>query len=146
VFMATIPINATPEFITSGVSLEWKVRVEFVVPADGRQHPSSGSPRSGAQGEGAEEKEDEDEEYQQQQQDESQPLAREREKARGPSQVHPLLEPLSRDDKGGLVLVAVENMPCESFEVAVPLRVYGSVGRGLERLDRDDVGETGLAV
>ncbi|CAI4217315.1 unnamed protein product [Parascedosporium putredinis] len=142
VFMATIPISATPEFITSGVSLEWKVRVEFVVPADGRQHPSASSPRPRAQGEGGEEKveEEEDEEYHQQQQDESQPLAREGEKARGPSQVHPLLEPLSRDDKGGLVLVAVENMPCESFEVAVPLRVYGSVGRGLERLDRDDVG------
>jgi hypothetical protein len=31
-FAPTIPPNATPEFITSGVSLEWRLRVEFVTP------------------------------------------------------------------------------------------------------------------
>lgn len=31
-FSPTIPPNATPEFITSGISLEWKLRVEFVTP------------------------------------------------------------------------------------------------------------------
>ena len=31
-FAPTIPPNATPEFITSGVSLEWKLRVEFITP------------------------------------------------------------------------------------------------------------------
>jgi hypothetical protein len=32
VFSPTIPVTATPEFITTGVSLEWKMRVEFVTP------------------------------------------------------------------------------------------------------------------
>ncbi|TDZ58444.1 RAB6A-GEF complex partner protein 2 [Colletotrichum trifolii] len=104
VFTPTIPITATPEFVTTGVSLEWKIRVEFVVP--------------------------------------SQETELERE---SPS-THPLLEEISRDERGGLVLVAVENLACESFEVAVPLRVYGAVATGLERLERDEALEEGLVV
>jgi hypothetical protein len=56
------------------------------------------------------------------------------------------LEQISQDNKGGTVLVAVENLICESFEIAVPLRVYGAVGTGLERLERDEASEEGLAV
>ncbi|OLN92279.1 Protein sat1 [Colletotrichum chlorophyti] len=104
VFTPTIPINATPEFVTTGVSLEWKIRVEFVVP--------------------------------------SQETELERE---SPS-THPLLEEISKDERGGLVLVAVENVACESFEVAVPLRVYGAVATGLEKLERDEALEEGLVV
>lgn len=131
VFTATIPVAATPEFITSGVSLEWKVRVEFVVPADNNQRQQQQQPRPNG-----EEGDDE----------EGQPLAARESSAQARLKPHPLLEQLSRDEKGGLVLVAVENLACESFEVAVPLRVYGAVGKGLERLDRDDSGVTGLAV
>lgn len=105
-FNATIPITATPEFVTSGVSLDWKVRIEFVVPSQGSDDSES----------------------------------RERPAA------HPLLEQISQDEKGGQVLVAVENLVCESFEIAVPLRVYGAVGTGLERLERDEASEEGLAV
>ncbi|GJC82565.1 protein sat1 [Colletotrichum liriopes] len=94
VFTPTIPINATPEFITTGVSLEWKIRVEFVVP--------------------------------------SQETELERE---APS-THPLLEEISRDERGGW----------SSFEVAVPLRVYGAVATGLEKLERDEALEEGLVV
>lgn len=104
VFTPTIPITATPEFVTTGISFEWKIRVEFVVP--------------------------------------SQETELERE---APS-THPLLEEISRDERGGLVLVAVENLACESFEVAVPLRVYGAVATGLEKLERDEALEEGLAV
>ncbi|KAI9840197.1 MAG: hypothetical protein M1838_004183 [Thelocarpon superellum] len=32
VFTPTIPLSATPDFVTSGVALEWKLRVEFVTP------------------------------------------------------------------------------------------------------------------
>ena len=105
-FNPTIPITATPEFVTSGVSLEWKIRIEFVVPSSGSDSP----------------------------------IEHER---RAP---HPLLEQISQDEKGGTVLVAVENLICESFEIAVPLRVYGAVGTGLERLERDEASEEGLAV
>ncbi|KXX79993.1 Protein sat1 [Madurella mycetomatis] len=41
VFTPTIPATATPEFMTSGVGLEWKIRLEFVVPA-GEQHLHQG--------------------------------------------------------------------------------------------------------
>ncbi|KAK8087040.1 hypothetical protein PG994_002014 [Apiospora phragmitis] len=105
VFSPTIPINATPEFVTSGLSLEWKIRIEFVVPSSVED----------AEGE---------------------------RRAQGP---HPLLEEIAKDDRGGLVLVAAENLECESFEVAVPLKVYGAVCDGLERLERDEA-EEGLAV
>ncbi|XXG97176.1 Proteasome subunit alpha type-2 [Hypoxylon texense] len=111
VFHPAIPIGATPEFVTSGLSLEWKIRIEFVVPA------SASSPSSTT----AEYVVDDDD-------------------------PHPLLEEISRDDRGGLVLVAAENLECESFEVAVPLRVYGAVCNGLERLERDDAQVEGLAV
>lgn len=111
VFTPTIPISATPEFITSGVSLDWKIRVEFVVPAP--KH--SESPERG--------------DYHHHQ---------------PPS--HPLLEQISQDDRGGLVLAAAEHLACESFDIAVPLRVYGAVGSGLERLERDEAADEGLVV
>ncbi|CAJ2511604.1 Uu.00g072290.m01.CDS01 [Anthostomella pinea] len=108
VFNPTIPINATPEFVTSGLSLEWKIRVEFVVPSSVNEDSDIAS----LQG----------------------------------AEPHPLLEEISRDERGGLVLVAAENLECESFEVAVPLRVYGAVCNGLERLERDEALEEGLVV
>jgi hypothetical protein len=120
VFRPTIPITATPEFVTSGVSLEWKIRVEFVVPStadnaatnngddeDGTATPGGASSTGGG---------------------------------------HPLLEQISQDEKGGLVLAAVENLRCESFDVPVPLRVYGAVGTGLEKLERDEASDEGLVV
>lgn len=108
VFTPTIPISATPEFVTSGVSFEWKIRVEFVVPAKSGEESESASP--------------------------------------APAVGSNLLEQISQDDKGGLVLVAVENLACESFDVSVPLKVYGAVGTGLERLERDESMEGGLAL
>ncbi|KAI1376078.1 Rgp1-domain-containing protein [Hypoxylon crocopeplum] len=113
VFNPTIPIAATPEFVTSGLSLEWKIRIEFVVPSSAA---SAGDPDAAD--------------------DES----------LGGGDPHPLLEEISRDERGGLVLVAAENLECESFEVAVPLRVYGAICNGLERLERDGAREEGLVV
>ncbi|KAI1456135.1 Rgp1-domain-containing protein [Annulohypoxylon moriforme] len=109
VFNPTIPINATPEFVTSGLSLEWKIRIEFVVPSSVTEGPEFAGSDTG-------------------------------------TQPHPLLEEISRDERGGLVLVAAENLDCESFEVAVPLRVYGAVCNGLERLERDEAQQEGLVV
>jgi hypothetical protein len=123
VFAPTIPISATPEFVTSGVSLEWKIRLEFVVPAQDDRSP-----------------EGESEDGQERNQDMRTLDLRH---TQGP---HPLLEEMSRDERGGLVLVAAENLACESFEVAVPLRVYGAVCTGLERLERDEALEGGLVV
>ncbi|KAI1825372.1 Rgp1-domain-containing protein [Xylaria intraflava] len=108
VFNPTIPITATPEFVTSGLSLEWKIRIEFVVSfsapgEDPDDQESTNDPR-------------------------------------------PLLEEVSRTGRGGLILLPAETLECESFEVAVPIRVYGATGNGLERLERDEVSEEGLRI
>ena len=132
VFSPTIPVAATPEFVTSGVSLEWKIRLEFVVPAQDDVDVDADAAAAAARDEydgggGGEEG------------------PGQRRQQQGPGS-HPLLEEISRDDRGGLVLVAAENLVCESFEVAVPLRVYGAVCTGLERLERDAALEEGLVV
>ena len=81
VFSPTIPINATPEFITSGVNLEWKIRFEFVTGLNiGVEEGIEG-----------------------------------------------LMEIVTEDDRSR-TLAALEGLPCESFDVAVPIRVYGAVG------------------
>ncbi|KAK3490606.1 Rgp1-domain-containing protein [Neurospora hispaniola] len=216
VFTPTIPVTATPEFVTSGVSLEWKVRVEFVVAsAEALERMGQSQVLGQAQGQGmmglgitnigeeeydivsdeeAErngviEEEDEEEEADEahkgsegkeeeeretrlvkangsaaeggNQKSRSRPpmlrknqtiSERERERQRNAmqqqqqQQPHPLLEEISRDDRGGLILVAAENLICESFEVAVPLKIYGAVGTGLEKLERDEATEEGLPV
>lgn len=97
-FSPTIPPSATPEFITSGVSLEWKIRVEFITPR----------------------------------------LVHE-----GGEQAYwdDLLEEVETGDRG-IILAAAERLPAESFEVMVPVRVYGAISRA----EPDDEGGEGLAV
>jgi RAB6A-GEF complex partner protein 2 len=99
IFSPTIPISATPEFLTSGVSLDWRVRIEFVTPR----------------------------------------LIGENEVAQGYAD---LLEEITRDDRG-VVLAAAEALDCESFEIAVPLRVYGALAGNSER---DDSPSDGIVV
>ena len=98
VFSPTIPITATPEFITSGVSLEWRIRIEFVTPQ------LVNTEENGLYTE--------------------------------------LLEEISKDDRG-VVLGSVEVLDCESFEIAVPLRVYGALAGNTEK---DDGPSDGLVV
>ncbi|KAI1753701.1 Rgp1-domain-containing protein [Xylaria castorea] len=123
VFTPTIPISATPEFMTSGLNLEWKIRVEFVVPSSASTNAFKSADDAG---------DDED--------------AAAAKGEATPKGGHPLLEEISHNEKSGLILVAAENLECESFEVAVPLRVYGALGSGLERLERDEALEEGLVV
>lgn len=161
-FTAPLPLHATPEFVTSGVGLEWKVRLEFVVPVQMQQQ----QPQLQSQGHGQKPDVDGDGdandgrvgEIGEQDDGEGQGMLEEEEKrkvlskqaapppASPPQQPHPLLEEISRDDRGGLILVGVENLVCESFEVAVPLRVYGAACNGLERLERDEAVDEGLPV
>jgi hypothetical protein len=141
VFGLAVPVvgaGVTPEFVTSGVRLEWKVRLEFVVPAAG----SAGQGGEGSRGpEQAEEGGEGDAEGGGGSEGEGR-----RRGSRVGGQPHSLLEEISRDDRGGTVLVGVENLMCESFEVAVPLRVYGAACNGLEKLERDEAMEEGLVV
>ncbi|KFX94712.1 hypothetical protein V490_04235 [Pseudogymnoascus sp. VKM F-3557] len=94
VFSPSIPVASTPSFITSGVSLDWKILIEFVTPRVDRT------------------------------------------KEGNPIHDSDLLEEVSRDDRGA-VLAAAETLNCESFEIAVPLRVYGAVGS----IDKEGVEE-----
>ncbi|KAJ5666695.1 hypothetical protein N7462_011104 [Penicillium macrosclerotiorum] len=87
VFNPAIPISATPTILTSGVTLDWDLRFEFVTPN----------------------------------------LAHEQEHEHGPSGTG-LLETLSSDDRGK-VLSAMEHLGCESFEISIPLTVYGETVR-----------------
>lgn len=47
-----------------------------------------------------------------------------------------LLEEISSDDRG-IMLAAVERLPAESFEVRVPVRIYGAVSGGVDNPDED---------
>ncbi|EKD17002.1 uncharacterized protein L3040_000468 [Drepanopeziza brunnea f. sp. 'multigermtubi'] len=88
-FSPTIPVSATPEFITSGVSLRWRIRIEFVTPRlIGDQNAALG--------------------------------------------YADLLEEVSRDHRG-VVLAATEALECDSFDIAVPLRIYGALAGNSER-------------
>ncbi|KAJ6150518.1 hypothetical protein N7471_001717 [Penicillium samsonianum] len=93
-FSPAIPISATPSILTSGVTLDWELRFEFVT--------SSVRGEQGAQPSGTR-----------------------------------LLEALSSDDRG-TVLSAMEHLNCESFEIAIPLTVYGETVR--ERLPEENEG------
>ncbi|CAI6339379.1 unnamed protein product [Periconia digitata] len=92
-FSPTIPPTATPEFCTSGISLEWKLRVEFITPRLTQ--------------------EDQIESYR-----------------------DDLLEEISSDDRG-IMLAAVERLPAESFEVRVPVRIYGAISGAVDNPDEE---------
>ncbi|CAK7275409.1 Golgi membrane exchange factor (Ric1p-Rgp1p) subunit [Sporothrix epigloea] len=142
VFTATIPSGATPEFETTGISLEWKIRIEFVVPSDDNDYGVYGGGDEGddsypegsgrdhdAEGDEVGDSEDADD-YVSRQRPHKQAGLRQgqRQKQQRVPLPPPILEELSRDDRGGLVLVAAQSLQCESFEAAVPLRVYGWSG------------------
>ncbi|RMX71919.1 hypothetical protein D0869_15144 [Hortaea werneckii] len=121
-FNLAIPTTATPGFETTGVSLVWNLRVEFTVQRQPHHHQQQSSNRvpshqqemglgiSSHSGRGS-------------------PAAtstvvgvREQEEEREGSQ---LLEELGTDERG-TALIARERLPAETFEIAVPLRVYGA--------------------
>ncbi|KAK5119287.1 hypothetical protein LTR85_007643 [Meristemomyces frigidus] len=85
-FNLTIPSTATPTFETTGVSLSWKLRIEFT------------TQRQQAQGLGIDGQADEG-----------------------------LLEELGSDERG-TVFIAKERLMAETFEIAVPLKVFGAPG------------------
>ncbi len=90
-FSPMIPAASTPEFITSGITLEWKLRFEFVTTRLGD----------------AEEVEEES---------------------------CGLMEEVARDERGS-VQAAVQGLPCETFDVTVPLRVYGATAKFEEKTE-----------
>lgn len=82
IFNPIIPISATPDFVTSGVSLEWVLRFEFFTSRNRRDADFS-------------------------------------------DDYDGLLEEVAHDERGSII-AAVQGMPCEVFDVTVPLRIYGA--------------------
>lgn len=81
-----IPMNSTPEFLTSGISHEWRLRFEFVT-------------------------------------------SRVKESEESESGLDDLLEDLAQDERSnerGTIATGVQMMPCETFDVTIPLQVYGA--------------------
>lgn len=123
-FGLTIPPTATPEFKTSGVGLEWRIRVEFVTPRLRATEAPTQKPPKEEGSEDDDEKEDSEEDD---------PIYREKEWS-------DLLEEIAADDRGS-VLHGVETLSVETFEVCVPVRVYGAVLG-----NRGDSDRNGLAI
>lgn len=82
VFNPTIPVSATPTFVTSGVNLDWYVKLEFGTVRTNQNDTNS------------------------------------------TYQAPTLLEEVI-DDERGSVNVAVESLECDTFEVLIPITVYG---------------------
>lgn len=94
-FNPVIPLSATPEFVTSGINLEWRLRFEFV------------TSRLGDAG--------------------------------GINQdLDDLLEEVARDERGN-VKAAVQGLACETFDVTVPLRVYGATAGLDQKTETGDI-------
>lgn len=94
VFAPTIPVLVSPSFITSGVSLEWYIKLEFGTVKDAGQDVTK--------------PDDEDEQL------------------HGATVRPVLLEEVASDERGVLE-VAVESLDCDTFEVTIPITVYGDV-------------------
>ena len=99
-FSLNIPASATPTFETTGVSLVWRVRVEFTVQRQQQQGQGSGvGGFEGWSGGGG----------------------------GGGTDGGELLEELNQDERGR-TLIARERLAAETFEVGVPIRVLGVPG------------------
>lgn len=84
VFNLAVPSNSTPEFITSGVRLDWSLRFEFVTGSQvDFEEATSETPQA-------------------------------------------LLEEVAEDERGS-ILAAVQAMPCETFDVSLPIQIYGAI-------------------
>jgi hypothetical protein len=133
-----VPPVATPEFATSGVGLEWRVRVEFVTPRlwvgerKGGSGPGGrevGDDENGKHGEDDDDEDDEKKELVEEEEEEDEWPEKE---------WSDLLEEVAADDRG-TVFHGVENLDVETFEVSIPVRVYGAIVGGKGEWDKGDL-------
>lgn len=94
VFTPTVPVLVSPTFITTGVSLDWSVKLEFGTVKDSRS--TNDETEQGIND------------------------------SKSVSVKPPLLEEIVNDERG-VVEVAVESLDCDTFEVTIPITVYGDV-------------------
>jgi hypothetical protein len=97
-FAPSVPASATPTFVTSGVNLDWSLRFEF-----GTIKPDD-HPDENENDDGGDEKDSNDD----------------------ATTYSDLLEEVVKDERGTMN-VAAEYLDCETFEVVIPLTVYGDL-------------------
>lgn len=85
-FNLVVPSNASPSFETTGVSLTWRLKIEFTTQ---RQIPGQLPDLNGAGGE--------------------------------------LMDEVARDERGA-TSIAKERLAADTFEIAVPIKIYGALG------------------
>lgn len=120
VFSPTIPVTGAPTFITSGVELSWAIRLEFGVVKSTTAPRSTDEAEPDEQGEPAEDA----------------PLHDENRPEQDSMEATQLFEDIVKDERG-VVSIAVEKLDCESFEVIIPVTVYGDIVPNTG--DKDDV-------
>lgn len=103
VFAPTVPVFATPTFYTTGVSLEWYIKLEF------------GTARSQ---EGTETVEDGENVVQ---------------------SIKPTLLESVLEDERGTITVAVESLECDTFEVSIPITIYGDIMQDGDTTHTEDI-------
>lgn len=109
-FHLPIPASAAPSFETSGVGLAWRLKVQFTT-----QRASAAAAAAAAAGLGIADREGGA--------DGGSGSAT----AAPAADAEDFLEVLASDERG-TVTIAKERLVADSFEIAVPLRVYGAVG------------------
>lgn len=123
-----VPVAATPGFTTTGVGVDWCVRVEIII---GKTAPNSVPPTTPNPGtsSGA---------TSTRPSLESSTRPRPGDLAAPPAAIEgggtaasrsALLDVVNSDERG-VTLAARQGLPCESFEVAIPIRVFGAVAVG----------------
>lgn len=142
-----IPALATPSFETTGIQLNWRIRVEFVTSILESHLPSDSYPEEHDFDENDHSGSSDGEATHPLNRTPTTPTSRpgfpkptspqSRRSSAGPAALQqasvsatdypttpPLLELISTDDRGR-ILVARERLPAESWEVSVPIKVYG---------------------
>ena len=89
-FSLSIQPSCAPQFVTSGINLEWKLKLEFVTSKLSSKYNDA------------------------------------------PNSSYNFLEEVSRDDRG-VFLAGLETLPCDSFEAAIPITVYGAAAENTDR-------------
>jgi hypothetical protein len=147
-FALAIPPAATPEFATSGVSLHWRIKVEFVTPRL-RARPTPKLDEDEEKEEGGDDDDNNNNTNNNNDSDDADNSssgggggggeANEDESAHWVEKEWPdLLEQVAGDDRGE-ILQGVEMCHVETFEVGVPVRIYGSAVGCKDEADVNDV-------
>ncbi|KAI9720553.1 MAG: hypothetical protein M1828_005637 [Chrysothrix sp. TS-e1954] len=128
-----VPITATPTFSTTGVSVEWILRLELIVDAMPKSQKMATS-RDNSPSEPDDDAIDANDRISEEQLDDTNTKSRHDKNAQkatgsqtGAQRLRSLLHQLNADERGS-TFVAVPHVACESFEVVIPIKVFGVAG------------------